>query len=202
MNTTSLLIELLISGLAFLFSLFPIIAYLFDVDIIEVMKIFSGLALPYQLLLIYALGIIWNRVCDEVFWPIEEKIIKHRFTTKENFTSAKIRVFMKENSSMVDYLGKIRSLLRITRIISVFPLISLIELPLIMHYGHVQFTIVKLLLVIFIGMSFAALSSYTWYRFQRSYVKVVFYAHLHMNIEENRIIELSKLEGGNFEHET
>lgn len=186
MNTTSLLIELLISGLAFFITLVPIVAYGFNLKLQEVILKFSELLLPYQLLLIYALGIIWNRLCDEIFWVYEKKIIEKRFKDKENFTAAKIKVLMKENSPMIDYLGKIRSLLRITRITSVFTLIVLVEFPFLFHFGLLQLPTKQIFILVIVTLFLLFLSIYTWYRFQRSFVKVVFYAHIHLMNEENR----------------
>lgn len=194
MNTTYLLIELLISGLFFFLSLIPLIALIFNYDLVTVFSFHQRIFWPYQILISYAAGIVWNRVCDQIFSKFEEKIILTKFLSKDDYISARLKVIL-HGPSLKGYLETLRSLLRVARVSSITLIIYSLTAPIYLLRNLDTLSLIQKLIIVILFIVLTMATIYSWHRLQKSYVTVVFYTYRHIANDEEKDIVLKKAKG-------
>lgn len=188
MNTTYLLIELLIAGFLFFLSLIPFAVLILGYELESVLTFHLSIYWPYQILAAYSAGIVWNRICDEIYSYFENKIILSKFNSKEDYISARLKVIL-HGAPVKNYLETLRSLLRVSRVFSITSVIYSISVPFFL-LGLNDMPPSQILLIMIILILFTIASIYAWYKFQRSYIKVVFYSCEHIKEDEKRGFQL------------
>src|SRR5689334_14102542 len=115
MQTTELIVEILVIGGGVSICLTPVVAYLLGVP---PSTLLSRLDLKEFLVVVitavYPLGIVWNRVADGLFSRAERKLRAQYFDSDDNYHLSLIRIYLK-NTSFGDRLYQVRSLYRIAR---------------------------------------------------------------------------------------
>lgn len=178
MPTTALLVEIVIVGLLFYLSALPFIDLLFQPGPESVMEFYTNVPLQYQLVAAYAAGVIWNRICDQVFKRVDNKLILSKFSSKEDYQAARIMVVL-HSESLRDYIGNFRSLIRISRATSVLFGIYAVAMPIYAFVSDIanELTSRNKLALIIINLVFLLASTYAWFRLERGYVSAVYHAH-------------------------
>jgi len=117
MATTALIVDLLVVGV-FATIWIGLLAFTF-IDKLPLpwsFQTMSALLIPY-LSVAYSLGVVINRICDQIFKPIEEKILKKesiQWKDKNEYVHARLVVFHK-SQGLTAYIDKLWALIRIFR---------------------------------------------------------------------------------------
>jgi hypothetical protein len=179
MPTTALLVEIVIVGFGFFITVLPIISLLFNVDPKIVMDFYNKIPIQFQLTAAYAAGVMWNRICDQIFSKFDDFSINSKFSTKSIFQKARIEVVL-EGVSIRDYIGNFRSLIRVSRGLTVLMLVYFLSTILIalfrpnLLYGRTGWQIIP---IIFLEGVFLGISFYSWLRLSIGYVAAVYDAY-------------------------
>jgi len=112
MNTTSLLIELIVIGSFGLIWIDPIIKYMFDFSIFTT-KVFFSQYIFIPIVVIYFLGMCLNFISDIIFHKLDENISKN-YGGKKNIQKLKSKIIVL-SSEGANYIYKRRSIVRIFR---------------------------------------------------------------------------------------
>lgn len=188
MPTTALLVEIVIVGFGFFISFLPILSLVFGVDPKTIAQFYYDVPLQFQLVAAYPAGIIWNRVCDQIFGWLDNRLLTALFKSKEEFHSARVEVVM-QGEAIRDYIGNFRSLIRINRALNVLLLIYIICTP-ILFWGHGSIVIplggnIAVLIFVF-EILLLAISIYAWFRLVRGYASAVHDAYKVIKKKEQR----------------
>ncbi len=174
MATTTLLVELLIVGYAFFVSITPFISLIFKADIIDIFQFSASLEIHYQLIIAYGLGIIWNRACDQIFHIFDLKIIRTKFIDRESYQKSRIKLVM-SGKEIYNYLSNFRSLIRITRVLSILFLILIFTTPFLYNYMlWVNFSNTQKFLITIFEIILFIFSCGSWYHLQKGYVSAIY----------------------------
>lgn len=178
MPTTALLVEIVIVGYGFFATITPIISLVFGIDVVTLLTFYSGVPLLIQLSIAYAAGIVWNRMCDFFFSDIDDKMVLLRFPTKKDFQKARIEVIM-QGESVRDYIGNFRSLIRVSRALSVLLVIFILCTPIFTIYRPALLTVTPPALTptLLLEIIFLLISIYGWHRLNKAYVSQIADAH-------------------------
>jgi len=175
MPTTALLVEIVIVGFGFFISFLPIVSLVFGIDPNTIAQFYYGLPLQFQLVAAYPAGIIWNRMCDQIFGWLDNRLLVELFKSKEEFHSVRIEVVM-QGEAIRDYIGNFRSLIRVNRALNVLLLIYLICTP-IFFWGNGSVTISLpqniSVLILISEILLLLISIYAWFRLVRGYASAV-----------------------------
>lgn len=178
METTALLVEIVIVGFGFFLSLVPALTIATGVPPLDVLCFYASVPLVFQLAASYAAGVFWNRVCDQVFHPLDGKIVRSRFSSRDEYQAARIEAVV-EGKSIRDYLANYRSLIRISRASSVLLFVYLVASPL--WVGTLpplaELPAFRKLALLVLELGLLSASVYAWYHLQRGYVSAVSDAH-------------------------
>lgn len=173
MPTTALLVEIVIVGFIFFISMIPIVSTLFNFSPTEILGIYNSVPIHLQLALAYPFGVIWNRICDQVFSRLDEIIISLKFKNKTDFQFARIEVVM-YGESIRDYIGNFRSLIRIARAVSFSFFIYIFFTPLYFYTHQEKFTgFINLTLIVVLEFILFSSSMFSWYKLERGYVSAI-----------------------------
>jgi len=178
MPTSALLVEIVIVGFSFFLSLLPFVVIIFKIEPNMVLTFYSNIPLQYQIAAAYAAGVIWNRVCDQLFSKFDHQITLSLFRSKKLFQAIRIQVIM-EGESIRDYMGNFRSLIRVTRSAAVLLLIYTFATPVYLFDSSVPQNMVLSgkIAIILLELILTALSVYAWFRLVRGYVAAIKDAH-------------------------
>lgn len=178
MPTTALLVEIVIVGYGFFATLIPIICLFFGIEMSKILDFYAKVPIQYQLGLAYSAGIVWNRICDQIFSGVDDKMIEARFSSKKAFQKARIEVIM-QGESVRDYIGNFRSLIRVNRALCVMLTIYLICTPFLLTYriNLVPSQLLSLPAIAFSEIILLVISVYGWYRLNNAYVSQIIDAH-------------------------
>lgn len=174
MPTTALLVEIVIVGFTFFLSIIPLIDAIFGVRPQSVLTFYENVPIQFQLAAAYAAGIIWNRVCDQIFHRLDERIIRSKFTSRETYQAARIKVVL-QGESIRDYIGNFRSLIRVSRACSVLFVIYGLALPFYIFNPMplIAMNALSKILIILFEFVVLSVSIYAWLRLERGYVSAV-----------------------------
>lgn len=178
MPTTALLVEIVIVGYGFFVTLIPIICLFFGIEINAILDFYAKVPIQYQLGLAYSAGIVWNRICDQVFSRVDDKMIEARFSSKKAFQKARIEVIM-EGESVRDYIGNFRSLIRVNRALCVMLAVYLICTPFLFTYrtNLLPIQLLSLSAIVFSEIVLLVICVYGWHRLNNAYVSQIVDAH-------------------------
>jgi hypothetical protein len=177
MSTTSLFIELLLTGVHTFLGLTLLILCFFGFDWINLERIKDSEAVLAILLLpiVYPIGIFVDYIADDVLRPWEIKI-RQQFI--QNNTQSAMRLLSElKDPSLAYHLGYIRSKIRISRSSTLnFALMTVtgIAFTVIRCGGIPNFPFWRALIFeVFFGLSLTLLSFFAWRRFNRSFFRWV-----------------------------
>lgn len=178
MPTTALLVEIVIVGYGFFATLIPIICLIFGIEINTILDFYDKVPVQYQLGLAYSVGIVWNRICDQVFSRLDDKMIEARFLSKKSFQKARIEVIM-QGESVRDYIGNFRSLIRVNRALCVMLTVYLICTPFLLTYraNLLPSQHLSLSAIVFSEIVLLVLCVFGWHRLNNAYVSQIVDAH-------------------------
>jgi len=175
MSTTSLIIELLITGLQALIWLILLIFCAFGHDWISVARIkeFETIIAVLLLPIVYPLGILVDYLADELLRPVEIQV-RESFIKDDRQNAMRLMIELKDQS-LSNHLGYLRSKIRISRsftLNTVFISISGICFLIIRCQKVPNFPFWRLLLFYtIIGFTLSILSFKSWKRFNRSFFR-------------------------------
>lgn len=191
MPTTALLVEIVIVGYGFFATLIPIISLIFGVEINTILDFYAKVPIQYQLGLAYSTGIVWNRICDQMFSKVDDKMIEARYPSKKAFQKARIEVIM-QGESVRDYVGNFRSLIRVNRALCVTIAVYLFCSPMLIVYRPdlLPNQLYSLSSIVFLEIVFLLISVYGWHRLNNAYVSQIVDAH--SIVEEQKKVKKEK----------
>jgi len=174
MPTTALLIELVIVGFCFFFTLAPFISLIFQVDPKTLLDFFVNSPFYIELLASYPIGIIWNRVCDQIFKKLDERIIQGTFNSRKEYQIVRIEVVM-HGETIRDYIGSFRSLIRISRAMSILFFAYFVTLPFIFYFYGLKWglNVLGQITIILFVLLCSITSVYTWWKVAKGYVSAI-----------------------------
>ncbi len=114
MAMTALLVEIVLVGMLGVFTLTPLASWVIRLPIPQALDAISACPLHLQFAGAYVFGVIWNRVCDQLFQPIGRRLALSPFPSHDAFQYARIRVVM-HSAQIRDHISYLRSLIRIAR---------------------------------------------------------------------------------------
>lgn len=178
MPTSALIVEIVIVGFSFFLSLLPFVVIIFKIEPNAVLTFYSNIPLQFQIAAAYAAGVIWNRVCDQLFSKFDHQIALSLFRSKKLFQAIRIEVVM-EGESIRDYMGNFRSLIRITRATAVLLLIYTLTTPVYLFGPNAPINIglKGQIAIILFELILTVSSVYAWFRLVRGYVAAIKDAH-------------------------
>lgn len=174
MPTTALLVEIVIVGFSFFLSILPVVALVFQADPKSVLTFYNDVPIQFQLAAAYAAGVTWNRICDQIFHKLDERIIQSKFSSRVNYQAARIKVVL-QGESIRDYVGNFRSLIRVCRASTILLAVYSIVIPIYMITASTTLllgTLSKWGIVLLVLLLFVA-SAYSWLRLERGYVAAI-----------------------------
>jgi len=171
MKTTSLIVEILVVGVLGALVLLPISAQLGGAELSDAFQAVGRLQLVAQLALAYALGVMWNRLCNGLFSGPERLVRSKLGITKSENQESRIRLSSTTNP-LNDYLVATRGIIRVSRASCVlllsYLLLGLFRVPAIAFSNervlHPPLFMTTLLL--FLGV-------YSWWRLYRGYLLTI-----------------------------
>jgi hypothetical protein len=178
MPTTTLLAEIVIVGFLFFLSVLPFATVIFQTDPQSILTFYGGIPLQFQLAAAYVAGVVWNRVCDQAFSKLDERIIRSKFPSKETYQAARIEVVL-QGEQIRDYIGNFRSLIRIARASSILLLVYLVAVPVYIFGSSaaISFNTANRIAIVFSELLLSVASIYAWFRLERGYVAAVYDAY-------------------------
>lgn len=174
MNTTSIVVELLVVGFLCFLSLVAVLAVAAGCDMEELMTLASRVELPFQLAAAYVAGIVWNRLCDQCFHHVDIKLIRSNgYATREAFQLARTKV-IQTSDRLRDHLAYFRNLIRVTRATTVtaavycllFPFAPLRVFPFIETERQGVIALILLDIALFAA-------GFAWYKLEDGYIASV-----------------------------
>ncbi len=176
MNTTAIVIEILIGGLQTTAWLALIILSIFGYEWIQLSTAERWLGLTIFIIVIsYTLGVLFDRLWDFLLYK-PDNVIRNRYLSKLELYSIRVRIFSK-SETMASFLDYIRSRMRIARAsLCNFCLISATSFFFILtRLNHLDvFLKWKLLLFTGIcGVLLILLAFYAWKNITNTYYKQV-----------------------------
>lgn len=174
MPTTALLVELVIVGITFFISAIPIVTLIFNATPQSIITFYLNIPITFQLALAYPFGIVWNRICDQIFSKIDDRIIVSKFSSKTSFQTARIEVVM-QGESIRDYIGNFRSLIRINRALSIMMLAYCIFTPIYFVINKTDFGLNTRdqIAICVIELIVLLTSVYSWFRLEKGYISAI-----------------------------
>ena len=171
MKTTALIVEILVVGILGALVLLPVAAEFADVEVDTVLRSVGQLALVVQLALAYALGVMWNRLCNGLFSAPERVVQSTLRITKSQNQRSRIRL-SSEASPLNDYLVATRGLIRVARascvLLVAYTGFGLLKVPAISYAGGLKGHPPPLLTLVLL-----VLSVYSWWRLYRGYLLTI-----------------------------
>src|SRR6266542_4255629 len=98
MPTTTLLVEIVIVGFSFFLCLLPFSTLLFQLRPETVLQFYADIPIQFQLAAAYSAGVIWNRICDQIFHKFDDRIIASKFLSRKAYQAARITVIYNKES--------------------------------------------------------------------------------------------------------
>ena len=114
MQTTALVVEVLVVGILAAVGLAPAAALLTGMSLSAVWSELASMSLVMQLGMTYSLGVVWNRVCNFVFGPLEGVVRWRQGLGKDEIQRKRI-VVSSSASPLAFHLGSTRGMIRIVR---------------------------------------------------------------------------------------
>lgn len=179
MNTTSLFIDLLISGIQVALWLCLLIASVlgFDPKILKEIKGWEVVLAVALLTIVYPVGIFIDNLADELLRPIGRKIRK-QFHLDDSPSVMKLLTRTKDDS-LSRYFEYVRTRIRISRSSAFnFALITIFGELFILTRWSPAFGVPRWLLAVLIGIlgiALTALAFYSWYRITVTFSKKLAY---------------------------
>jgi len=174
MNTTAIVIEILIGGLQTTIWLALIILSIFGYGWIQLNTVEKLLGLTIFIITIsYTFGVLFDRLWDFLLQKPDE-VIRNRYFSKSELYSMRVRIFSK-SEPMAKFLDYIRSRMRIARAsFCNFCLITATSLLFILTQLNHFDALLNLKLLLFTstcGMLLALLAFYAWKKITNTYYK-------------------------------
>ncbi len=178
MATTALLVEIVIVGMAFFFTILPIVAAILSVSPCAVFEFFKNVPIHFQIAAAYGAGIVWNRICDQSFHPIDNYIIRARFSSRKAYQAARTMVLLRSDS-IREHMANHRSLIRVSRALSLLLSVYVIATPiyLLISEAYADVTRIRIATIVLLELALLVGSVYAWFRLARGYVFLVSDAH-------------------------
>lgn len=166
MNTTNLFVELVVIGVGTLFALILTVMSIFGYRWISWEQIASSTMLIPLLSITYLLGIVIDRISDQVFRSWNRRLRQNNFTSNDEYHEARTYVYQFASERIISLFLYGRSRLRISRAWSLncillaitFPLFVWTRLSQIPYNTRISITIFSIILFV-IG---AIATCFTW----------------------------------------
>jgi hypothetical protein len=130
MNTTALFVELIVIGAGFGIWLSILVLTVFNYDWVPWKDISSIIVLIPFISIVYALGIILDRIADRSFDHWSRKIFKKYFSSVSEYHTIKNYIYTNANEKIINLFEYSRVRMRISRAWSINNILILISIPL------------------------------------------------------------------------